>query len=884
MKRLSLSLPILLVLCLQAEITFSQVWDASDYSEYKTAGQYLDAYPYQQDFANFPEFSWDKVARWTILRSGEPFDSVDIRGIAEDFQLIVLEKANSQGQQYVEDGIKTASARLKAVNPKIKTFFYWNTVVNYGGYEANIEFEPNAWDWCQMTAGADGQDTFSLIRDRLRMFDSNVPELREWWVRTAVNVVADPAVDGVFVDKVHSYEGPFWDENGEPANNYIRMLDSLGKSLTDTSLYIGNTIRNERWNGNREQMFYQDGSYLERQGIIYNGSGQTEVEARVVNLQLMREMATKGKMVMWRLGPGYSDIMPPPAVQTEENMIQYFKDAVEFPLAMYLISAEKYTYFGYLETVDATHEKYLYLTDYIPELNRPLGEPLGPPAKEGYIFTRSFEYVDVWLNMETEECKLTWRDPVPDPSLALTDFSTYPNSLTVKTKSNARLGASFSPLEAGNTGVIWISSDTTIARVDSSGVLTGLKEGSVTVTGISEDGGFSDFTWVKVIKDLVGVIPPGVNIAPFGTATQSSTDYSGEASRAIDDNTDGAFAQSSVTHTASEAFPWWQVDLGEEYTVGFIKLYGRTDDCCKDRLSDYTVYVLNSNGDTTFSRSFTSYPDPYEIMEVGDVPGKTVRIQLQKEGALSLAEVQVYIAPVEVTGLDIEESSLSIQLEESYQLNAIVSPPNATLQELIWTSTRNSVATVDSTGLVMGNGIGSATISATTLNGDFTATCKVTVTEIQVTSIIISHHSASLFPGDTLQLSASIVPENAGDTTVRWESDDINVASVDTEGKVIALAEGSVTVTASSKYGEFTDECLITVNAPVGMNQFMHNDPSFDWEGATLEIYNTMGMLVRRKVVSGKAYFFEISDLPRGIYIVIGRNQGSVLTSKINKL
>ena len=215
MKRLSLSIPVLLLVCLQAETAFSQVWDASDYSEYLTAGQYLEAYPDQQDFANFPEFSWDKVARWTILRSVNPFDSVDIRGIAENFQLIVLEKANLQGQQYVEEGIKNASARLKEVNPHIKTFFYWNTVVNYGGYEANIEFEPNAWDWCQMTTGADGQDTFKLIRDRLRMFDSEVPELRKWWVKTAVNVAADPAVDGVFIDKVHSHEGgAFFDENG----------------------------------------------------------------------------------------------------------------------------------------------------------------------------------------------------------------------------------------------------------------------------------------------------------------------------------------------------------------------------------------------------------------------------------------------------------------------------------------------------------------------------------------------------------------------------------------------------------------------------------------------------------------------------------------------
>ena len=883
MKNFSFTIALLTIITGSAQTTFSQVWDASNYSEYKTAGQYLDAYPDQQSFANFPEFSWDKVARWTILRSNDPFDSIDIKGIAEDFQVIVMEKANSQGFSYVEDGSIRAGERLKAVNPKLKTFFYWNTVINYGGYEANKEFEPNAWDWCQMTQGSDGLDTFSLIRDRLRMFDSEVPELREWWVRTAVNMASSPAIDGIFIDKVGDFDGAFFDEDGEPSTNYIRMLDSLDKSLPDSSLYIGNTIRNERWNGNREQMRYQDGSYLERQEFVYRGSGQTEVEARVVNLQLMREMATKGKMVFWRLGPSHSHVEVP-TVQTEENMIQYYKDAVEFPLAMHLISAEKYTYFGYLGTVDATQDKYMYLTDYIPELNRPLGEPLGPPTKEGYIFTRSFEYVDVWLNMETEECKLTWRDPVPEPGLTLTGFSTYPNSLTVKTKGNGQIGVCFSPLEAGNTGVIWVSSDTTIARVDSSGMIKGLKEGSVTVTGTSEDGGFSDKTWVRVVKDLIGMSPPGVNIAPYGTATQSSTDYNGDASRAIDDNINGAYALSSVSHTASEDFPWWQVDLEEEYEIGHIKLYGRTDDCCKESLSDYTVYVLNAKGDTTFSQSFASFPDPYEIMEIGDVRGKTVRVQMQKEGALSLAEVQVFIIPVEVTGLQIVESSLSIQLEESHQLHAIISPANATVQELSWTSNRNSVAMVDSTGMITGTGIGSATITATTLDGNFSATCNINVSGIQVTSISISQDSVHLFPGDTLQLTATITPENAGDAIVRWESDNITVASVDNEGKLTAINEGITAVRASTHYGEFKDECIVTVSTPVGLNQIKYEESAFDWEGATLEICTTSGMLVRRQVLSSNAYLFELNDLPRGIYIVIGKNQGNVFATIINKL
>ena len=962
MKSFSITMVLCMIFCFNSAQVYSQVWDASDYSEYKTAHQYLPAYPDQQSFANFPEFSWDKVARWTILRSSQPFDSVDIRGIAKNFQVIVHEKANSQGLNNVEAGTIRSAERLKEVNPKMKSFFYWNTVVNYGGYAANAEFEPNAWDWCQMTPGVHGQDTFKLIRDRLRMFNAEVPELRNWWVKTAVNVVSDPAIDGVFIDKVHSHNGPFFDENGNPANNYIRMLDSLGKSLPDTSLYIGNTIRNERWNGNREQMIYQDGSYLERQEFVYRGYDQTDVEARVVNLQLMREMATKGKIVLWRLSPGHFGIMEPPEVQTEENMIRYFKNAVEFPLAMHLISAEKYTYFGYLGTVDGTHDKYLYLTDYIPELNRPLGEPLGPPTKDGYVFTRSFKYVDVWLNMETLECSLTWKDPVPDPALSVTGFSTYPNSLTVKTKSSGQLGSSFSPLEAGNTKVIWTSSDTSIATVDSNGVVSGIEAGIATITGTSVDGGFTDYTWVTVVKDLVGMIPPGVNYAPYGIASQSSIDYDGEPSRAIDENISGAYSQSSVTHTANEPNPWWQVDLGDDFTIGHIKIYGRTDECCKARLSDYTVYVLDANGDTTYSQSINSFPDPYEIIEVGDTTGKIVLVKLNNTSALSLAEVQVFIKPVEVTGIEIEETQISIQLEEIYQLNAKISPSNATIKELTWTSNKNSVATVDSDGKVKGVGIGSATISATSYNGTFTATSSVSVTEIPVDSIRISLQNADLFPGDTLELSAIISPGNASDPAIRWkssdpdiasvnsagiiiandvgtatisaissnpeisdecqvtvksiqvtgvivspetvtlitgdtiqlnavispsnatdrhinwESDDITIATVSDDGLVTGLSEGTATVTATTRDGGFTDKSIITISDPSGINDLKYLD--FAWEGATVEIYNSTGSLVRKQVFSGNPVF-EIDDLPQGIYILIGHNKGSVIRVKI---
>jgi len=142
------------------------------------------------------------------------------------------------------------------------------------------------------------------------------------------------------------------------------------------------------------------------------------------------------------------------------------------------------------------------------------------------------------------------------------------------------------------------------------------------------------------------IYPPAPeNVAFSGAATQSTTDYGGIASLAIDGNTNGKYNAGSVTHTETEANPWWQVDLGEDYTLGEINIYGRTDDCCADRLSDYTLYVMDSHGDTTYTEQFTTYPAV--STDVGGVQGRIVRIVLNTATyALNLAEVEVF-TPVE---------------------------------------------------------------------------------------------------------------------------------------------------------------------------------------------------------------------------------------------
>ncbi|MCH6255977.1 carbohydrate-binding protein [Puniceicoccaceae bacterium K14] len=132
-----------------------------------------------------------------------------------------------------------------------------------------------------------------------------------------------------------------------------------------------------------------------------------------------------------------------------------------------------------------------------------------------------------------------------------------------------------------------------------------------------------------------------VNFALSGTATQSSLDHEGVPERAIDGNTSGVWGDGSVTHTASEEFPWWEVDLGETKDIGEVVLYPRTN-CCPQRWTYFTVSVLDENQNEVFSKSYTEQiSDPQGIVTNRAI-GRYVRVQLDETNPLSIAELEVY--------------------------------------------------------------------------------------------------------------------------------------------------------------------------------------------------------------------------------------------------
>ena len=166
-------------------------------------------------------------------------------------------------------------------------------------------------------------------------------------------------------------------------------------------------------------------------------------------------------------------------------------------------------------------------------------------------------------------------------------------------------------------------------------------------------------------------------------------------------------------------------------------------------------------------------------------------------------------ATVNVTGISLNKTTLSLVNDPGHanytELLVCTQKPDGASAAIKWSSSDDKVAFVSDAGLVTAAGKGTATVTAKAVDGEgnpikvgnreITATCKVSVREpIPVTSVTLDHTSLRLNPGDTVQLTATVLPANADNKTVTWKSDNESVATVDENGLVTAVAgDGAAT-------------------------------------------------------------------------------------------
>ena len=165
---------------------------------------------------------------------------------------------------------------------------------------------------------------------------------------------------------------------------------------------------------------------------------------------------------------------------------------------------------------------------------------------------------------------------------------------------------------------------------------------------------------------------------------------------------------------------------------------------------------------------------------------------------------------VAVTGVALDTAAVTIIVEDTYTLTAAVNPAEATDNYVTWTSSNEAVATV-ADGIVTAVSLGTATITVTTVDGGFTATCEVTVAPRPVTGVTLDKAEATLEVKETVTLVATVTPANATNKNVTWTSNNAAVATV-ADGVVTAVSVGTATIVVTTVDGSLADTCIVTVN------------------------------------------------------------------------
>lgn len=236
---------------------------------------------------------------------------------------------------------------------------------------------------------------------------------------------------------------------------------------------------------------------------------------------------------------------------------------------------------------------------------------------------------------------------------------------------------------------------------------------------------------------------------------------------------------------------------------------------------DGTHFTLTSGGTTDYPGCATyKYMSVQSRLLFYNASGRIVK-------ALALAEVtNDYLLAIDyvtgaltyytnqaslVTGLTMSQSTLTMNSGTTQQLTVTATPANA-LADITWTSSNESVATVDQNGLVTSVAGGSCTITATATDGSLvTATCFLTVIQM-VTSITLSETHVLLGLDEFIRLTATVLPANAANKSVVWSSSNSDIAPV-RNGRVDAYDYGAVTITCDAADGSGVKAtCIVLIS------------------------------------------------------------------------
>ena len=475
-----------------------------------------------------------------------------------------------------------------------------------------------------------------------------------------------------------------------------------------------------------------------------------------------------------------------------------------------------------------------------------------------------------------------------DFTLITTGINLDKPELTLNVNESSKYVAILSPYTiANNTSLTWQSSNPEVATVDANGVVTGISEGEATITARNSNG-LSASSEVTVTNISAPITNVSLNFSDLEIRKDSSQ---------------GLRATITPKETTDDKTLTWESSNPEVATVSSTGVVtarrpgnaiitvrtsnGLTDTCNITVISQITSVHLNltaitldegvsqtlratiNPSDTTDDKTLTWSSSNTNVATV-DQEGNVTAV---KEGVATItvttvngrrAECKITVnkpsenIPIENVSLD--KTTLTLEEQEAETLVATINPSDTTDDTtLTWKSSNPEVATVDNNGKVTAVKEGSATITVTTVNGK-EATCTVTVTKkpvpiesakkpVPIESVSLNKTTLTLEEQQAETLVATINPsDTTDDKTLTWKSNNPEVATVDQEGKVTAVKEGTTTITVTTVNGKEAT-CTVTVLNATALEDAIDRAEAIDESTYTADSYSAL----QTAIANGKA-------------------------------
>ena len=490
-------------------------------------------------------------------------------------------------------------------------------------------------------------------------------------------------------------------------------------------------------------------------------------------------------------------------------------------------------------------------------------------------------------NGKTANCVVT----VAKKIIEVTSVSLDQTKLELTEGDTATLTASVNPADATDKTLTWTSSDSSVATVSANGEVKAIKAGSTTIT-VSAANSKTATCVVSVAKKIIEVT--GLTLSNTELKMTEGDVATLTASVQPADATDKALTWTSSNEAIATVSANGEVKAVKEgNAVITVKASNGVSATCKVTVESGIIVVTSVTLDKTslemtegeaavlkatvnpadatdktltWTSSDSSVATVSATGEVKALKAGTATITVSSaNGKTATCKVTVAAKIVEVTGITLSNTELKMTEGDTATLTATVNPSDATDKTLTWTSSDASVASVSINGEVKALNAGTATITVSSTNGN-TATCVVTVEPkvIEMQSITLDAEELALEVGDTHQFIATVLPAETTYPELEWWTDDETVATVDQNGFVTMVGEGTTTVHVRSvRWPDIEAVCRLNVTS--GVEGIMEED-------APCDIYTTNGKLLKQSVPTS-----EIRKLDRGLYIIRQRGKTTKL-------